>query len=495
MDKTSVHNARKMFHLAGFIVCMTLLYNGILPVFKDKSTEAVSKEYRDFERGTFDVILLGSSVMMNDVYPLQLYDEYGISAYNLGSGNQRLPMTYYLVEETLKEQDPKLVVIDVLTCWDNNAMCSDGITHFVTDAMRFPEKAELIFDIIPREKQMDFFFEMGTYHTRWESLSQKDFEKAPAGRLGTYGAKVWYGGKPIETLGEITTQKEELPEIPEKYLRETIELCQENNTEVLLTLMPINYSGTADRIRWQGYWNMKQDIADEYDINYLNFMYRYDEVGIDITCDLDDMDGGLHLNAHGAEKLTAYLGRYITENYELEDVREDPSYDFMREDLETFQGYKTELALKSTTSLSDYLDLLTNYRSDRYTIFVSVKDIQGYALTQDVIEKMINLGYEGGGILLDKQYHSFIGVIHGAKVVEMYGDDEALFYDGEINKRKFYLSSRTLEHGNLSEIKIGAKDYSQNRRGLNFVLYDNQAEKVIDAVSFDTHVPEFTCIR
>ena len=42
-------------------------------------------------------------------------------------------------------------------------------------------------------------------------------------------------------------------------------------------------------------------------------MYRYDEVGIDITCDLDDMDGGLHLNAHGAEKLTAYLGRYITE--------------------------------------------------------------------------------------------------------------------------------------------------------------------------------------
>ena len=108
---------------------------------------------------------------------------------------------------------------------------------------------------------------------------------------------------------------------------------------------------------------------------------------------------------------------------------------------------------------------------------------------------MINLGYEGGGILLDKQYHSFIGMIHGAKVVEMYGGDEALFYDGEINRRKVFLSSRTLEQGNLSEIKIGAKDYSVNKRGLNFVLYDNQAEEVIDAVSFDTHVPEFTCSR
>ena len=86
-------------------------------------------------------------------------------------------------------------------------------------------------------------------------------------------------------------------------------------------------------------------------------------------------------------------------------------------------------------------------------------------------------------------------MIHGAKVVEMYGGDEALFYDGEINRRKVFLSSRTLEQGNLSEIKIGAKDYSVNKRGLNFVLYDNQAEEVIDAVSFDTHVPEFTCSR
>ncbi len=70
-----------------------------------------------------------------------------------------------------------------------------------------------------------------------------------------------------------------------------------------------------------------------------------------------------------------------------------------------------------------------------------------------------------------------------------------MFYDGEINRRKIDISSRTLKQGNVSEIKIGAKDYSKNKRGLNFVLYDNETEEVIDAVSFDTHVPEFTCSR
>ena len=57
------------------------------------------------------------------------------------------------------------------------------------------------------------------------------------------------------------------------------------------------------------------------------------------------------------------------------------------------------------------------------------------------------------------------------------------------------MSSKTYTKGNLSEIKIGSKDYSKNKRGLNIVIYDNQKEEIIDSVSFDTHVPEFTCSR
>ncbi|MBO5897736.1 MAG: SGNH/GDSL hydrolase family protein, partial [Clostridia bacterium] len=37
----------------------------------------------------------------------------------------------------------------------------------------------------------------------------------------------------------------------------------------------------------------------------------------------DSYDGGLHLNASGAEKLSRYFGRLVTEQYELTDTRED----------------------------------------------------------------------------------------------------------------------------------------------------------------------------
>lgn len=490
-------NKRKMLQFGGFLACMLLICHLMLPVFESNSLQqGISNEYDRFGRDTFDVILAGSSTIMYGVHPLQLYDEYGIASYSLTTAAQRLPLTYYLVKEALREQHPQLVVIDVYYAGYGQLTGIDGHTHLVTDALGFPEKLECVADMIPRQKQADFLYEFGTYHTRWETLSKADFDGNP-NRIGTYGAKVWYGSIPFDSFGPVTQTRAPLPENADTYLRKTIELCQENGVDVLLTLMPMDYNkvvsdGEINRAEWQQYWNGVQDIADEYGIQYLNFMHHYDELQLNPQ---NSTDGGTHLNACSAEALTRYLGKYLKENYVLEDVRENPSYDFMRKDLEQFQQYKTELELKSTKSLGDYLDLLRQYRSDRYTIFVSVKDIQGYALTQEIVDKMISLGYEGGGILLDKQYHSFIGMVHGADVIELYGGDEALFYDGEINKRKLFLSSQTLNQGNLSEIKIGAKDYSQNKRGLNFVLYDNQTEEVIDAVSFDTHVPEFTCSR
>lgn len=490
-------NKRKMIKFGGFIACMVLVYHLILPVFESNSLQqGISDEYGRFGKDTFDVILAGSSTIMYGVHPLQLYDEFGIASYSLTTAAQRLPLTYYLVKEALRKQHPQLVVIDVYYAGYEQTTSVDGHTHLVTDALGFPEKLECVTDVVPRQKQADFMYEFGTYHTRWENLSRADFYGNP-NRTGTYGAKVWYGSIPFDSFGPVDEARAPLPEIADRYLRKTIEMCQENGADVLLTLMPMDYNkvvdnGEIDRGKWQKYWNGVQDIADEYGIRYLNFMHHYDELQFDPQ---DSTDGGTHLNAYSAETLTRYLGTYLRENYTLEDVRQNPSYDFMREDAEQFEDYKTELELKSTKSLGDYLDLLRNYRSDRYTIFVSVKDIQGYALTPDIIDRLISLGYEGGGILLDKQYHSFIGIIHGADVVEMYGGDEALFYDGEINRRKIDISSRTLKQGNVSEIKIGAKDYSKNKRGLNFVLYDNETEEVIDAVSFDTHVPEFTCSR
>ena len=40
----------------------------------------------------------------------------------------------------------------------------------------------------------------------------------------------------------------------------------------------------------------------------------------------DTRDGGRHLNCKGAEKVSAYLGKYISENYSFKDKRHSEKY-------------------------------------------------------------------------------------------------------------------------------------------------------------------------
>ena len=68
-------------------------------------------------------------------------------------------------------------------------------------------------------------------------------------------------------------------------------------------------------------------------------------------------------------------------------------------------------------------------------------------------------------------------------------------YHGMLNDMNISVTSQTLHAGDKSSINVSGKEYSKNMRGFNIVVVDNTTGEVIDSVSFDTHVPEFTCTR
>lgn len=480
--------------IGAFLLIVFCIYQSIIPVFENKSEEELSKDYRDFEKDIFDVVFLGSSAMKNAVYPMQLYHEYGIASYNLGCGSQSMASSYYLIKEIIREQKPDLIVLDCIFSKHPTAYLSEEHLHYVTDAMNYPEKLELVFDIVPSGSRMDFLFEMGIYHNRFNALSREDFSY---GNNYTYGAKVHYWSKPFDDNYELTTDSEPIPEISEEYLLKTIELCKENDVELLLTVLPLDYtavSDTMDRNVWQKYFNYIQEIAEEHNINYMNFMYQVGETGIDAQT---DYDGGTHLNYWGAVKMTSYLGNYIINTYDIPDVRNNSKYKFMEDDYSKFIEYTKLIKVKQTNNLSAYLDALYELKNYNYTIYVAVKDIQGYSLTEDVTTKLQLLGFDQANILLEKEYHSFIGILNGGKLTYQFvGDgDEPGIYKGMINEQPVVVESKTLKGGNLSSVNIGSVEYAPNLRGLNFVVVDNETRDVVDSVAFDTHVPEFTCRR
>lgn len=326
------------------IVCSLLVR--VTDIFENKSTDALSKEYNSYDNDIFDVIFLGSSVMLNDVYPLQLYDEYGIASYNLGCGSQSVASSYYLAQIAIEEQHPDLIVFDCNMCQEGLVYSTEEKFHYVTDALTTLQKRKMVLELVPQESWVNFFYEMNVYHDRWKELSENDFDYT---EHGTYGAKVHFD---VDPLGEyvITTETAPLPEVSEEYLRKIIQLCKENDVELLLTVLPMNFSAQYDiydRNEWQKYYNTIQIIADEENVNYLNFMYHTDEVGLDPE---KDYQGDTHLNGWGAPKMTTYIGSYIKQYYDIPDVRENDYYDFMADDYVKFMEYKDSLEAEKSGS-------------------------------------------------------------------------------------------------------------------------------------------------
>ena len=69
----------------------------------------------------------------------------------------------------------------------------------------------------------------------------------------------------------------------------------------------------------------------------------------------DTRDGGRHLNCEGAEKVSAYLGKYISEKYSFKDKRKSEKYADWNNDYMNYVKYmagdSTMLEAKQTDGI------------------------------------------------------------------------------------------------------------------------------------------------
>ncbi len=98
--------------------------------------------------------------------------------------------------------------------------------------------------------------------------------------------------------------------------------------------------------------------------------------------------------------------------------------------------------------------------------------------------------------MLDHNYHNFIGVLYNGNMVYQYiGNNEQHVYENIVNGDNVRIESATLEFGDIASIKINDTEYAMNGRGINIVIVENNIHKVVDSVSFDTHLDEIPCNR
>lgn len=73
-------------------------------------------KYRPYftQEADFDVLFFGTSHVINGIFPMELWKDYGIVSYNFGGHGNELATSYWVMRNALDYTDPKLVVIDGL---------------------------------------------------------------------------------------------------------------------------------------------------------------------------------------------------------------------------------------------------------------------------------------------------------------------------------------------------------------------------------------------
>lgn len=338
------------------LVCAGMLYFSNLTERKE-SNNKFSDFYRQEE--DYDVLFLGSSHVLNGIFPMELWSDYGIVSYNLASHGSRPASNYWILKNALEYTKPKLVVVDCCMISQEEKVGSIEQLHMSTDHIPFGKtKVEMIRDLVEDEKQHgEFLWEFSMYHNRWNELEENDFSFQPSPEKG---AETRIGvAIPDETVIFDASYKMEEETVGTEYLRRIIEECQQQGIEALLTYIPF-----PDKHGYQKEVNSVWDIAKEYDVNYLDYYTLMDQVNFNIDC----YDANSHLNPSGARKITSHIGSYITGVYGIEDHREDEAYSQWHEDYETYVEFKKE-NIKKEEELKNYLMLLRD-KSFSYGVYL-----------------------------------------------------------------------------------------------------------------------------
>ncbi len=288
-------------------------------------------EFNNFiDKDLIDVLCVGSSHMYCHINPVQMFDDFGIVAFDLGAGSQAVPFSYYYLEEAFKTQTPSLVILDTyMMISSDDAEKENAQGNFINMNLSYT-KYKALQSVDGLEDRMDILLNFPIMHNRYGSINNLSFdleEGSSSTYLGyRYGTEMQpYDMKDVVDISSVT-EVSAVSERKETYLRKCIELCKENNVDIVLVNSPFPEINEE----YQQVYNLVQQIANEYEIDFFNGCLYLEQMELDYST---DYMGGRHLNYLGAEKYTRWLvGRLLEEGYEFQDRRGDERYKYWEDE-------------------------------------------------------------------------------------------------------------------------------------------------------------------
>lgn len=302
------------------IIIFVILFLGISYVMRPitKSRQNICGFYAEED---IDVLFIGGSACYCSWQPLKAWKTNGFTSYNFATDAMQPQVVEYVIKEVEKYQQPELFVIDLRPFQYGDMVGEDGINmervsafRNVADNLKYSgNRYELIQNWAPAsEEKWTYHFDIAKYHSginnlfNWKNWRNIDNEE----KLLSKGFHFHDSAMKIDIMDtSFVTDEQMLSEDLNNIFMELLEYCKGNGHQVLFVVYP--YSGAEED---QRKYNYMVEKIEEYGFDYLNLHQNMQEVGLDNTTDFYDWN---HVNLLGADKVTAFLGQYLTTNYDL----------------------------------------------------------------------------------------------------------------------------------------------------------------------------------
>ena len=403
--------------LAGILYCTAV-------VLQRKDSQY---KYADFFKTSdqLDVLFLGSSHVINGINPVQLYQEYGYTSYNMGGHGSVMPSTYWELENALDYCSPQYIVVDTYMLEKNfhfldqgedstDANSSVDQLHLNMDCWPYSQtKVDAVADLLSdTQLQKEFLYDFMLYHNRWEELEDNDFLQLTGNedRNELMGAEQRFEVDAVPDIAypDDDTALLEGPTQGERYLEKILQDCRKRKIKVILTFLP--KADVTDQDVQSA--NSTAKLAKKYDVPFLNMLKDPDLVNY-----YTDMNDNGHLNSAGMQKVTKYIGKYLHQHTKLQDHRKAAGYAYWDQKVTDYANAQIA-AVTGQMELYSELMLMKNQAVD-YAVYVR----------------------KGSGIMTDPEAVGLLEELAGSRKVEsaiQNGGPYFLLWNGQKGLQKEY---------------------------------------------------------
>lgn len=273
-------------------------------------------------KDSLDFVLMGSSEIMWGYVAGEAYRTTGLTSFPYAFPVNPVELWKYELPDIERAQHPKVLLIETngALYTEDKYIHSNFCVETLADNMPLSKnRIKLISDLA--HHPLERLFPILKYHYKWPKLRYMKnnrnlmLRKQGYARLRGARSRLYRAEEPPETIRKADGSTADLNPDTNDFLEEFLEEAQNSGIENILFIEYPHVIDNKESYERQQRANRAGEMIRNAGFEYISFMDKMDEIGLDPVEDFSDSD---HMNARGQKKISIWLSEFIKDKYNIE---------------------------------------------------------------------------------------------------------------------------------------------------------------------------------